>query len=497
MTAKLNLVSPVQIFRDISEYFMNKWGKSRAVTISAVWRAVQNKLDEEGGVDDYGDSISSGYVLDVYFEEAGPFAIITRNDGKLYKIAVAVDDQSQIELGEELEVVMDFKPVTARSIKVQRQKDGTYRWYAMPACTAVLNRSGEIDSRELFDSFEDHVKRTQIYPELDFFHLGERLVLGIADWVARDGYTYCASGTFYDTEIARAAIASIEKNGSYWGLSIAYLPTSEPEQLRSADGVEIPVYNSGINRFISLLPESTAASILTSISAEKEVNRMDKTVKKALKNLTGENEELFEAIVDQVDSVNRSAEQDGVIKRSAKPATAVSTKTAAKPAVKTAAKPLTSKEREVSDEDIEAVLASPRFAEVLNAVVDERIEARSNTADGDEEAEGEDDAVAEGAEEEGTEEAAAAAPVAEAAEVRKLRGEVKSLTSTVTKLVQRLEGEDAEEQELEEDKASPRKNRDLVRPGRSGQPIVSGVNRTTITEDLSAIAEETLASIEG
>src|SRR6185503_16507019 len=109
---------------------------------------------------------------------------ITRNDGKLYKVPVTVDADSQVTLGEEQLVVMDFKPVTARSLTVQRQADGQVRWFAMPACTAVLNRVGEIDSRALFDSFVDHIERGGAYPELDFFHLGERLILGKADWVA-------------------------------------------------------------------------------------------------------------------------------------------------------------------------------------------------------------------------------------------------------------------------------------------------------------------------
>jgi hypothetical protein len=245
---KIKSKNPIaEMFRSIADVINSALSgdaqqQERAVNIGAIWTAVQNHLNENGTEDEYGDMRSSGYVLDIYAEEAGVFAIITRNDGKLYKVPVTIDADSQVTFGEEQLVVMDFKPVTARSITVKRQADGQVRWFAMPACTAVLNRVGEIDSRKLFDSFVAHIERDGgTYPELDFFHLGEQLILGKADWVARDEYSYCASGLFEDTEIGRAAAQSIEEHPEYWGLSIAYLPTEEPEQLRSEDGIEIPV----------------------------------------------------------------------------------------------------------------------------------------------------------------------------------------------------------------------------------------------------------------
>jgi len=340
----------------VNEYVLG--GKERAVNIQAIWMAVQKQLDATGTETEYGME-PSGYVLDIYVEEAGTFAIITKNDGKLYKVAVAVDANSQITLGAEQEVVMDFAPVTGRQVTIKRQADGKVRWFAMPACTAVLNRSGEIDSRALFDSFVEYIDRTGNYPELDFFHLGESILLGKADWVARDGFAYCASGLFYDTPIARAATKSLEEKNDYWGLSIAYLPTKEPEQLRSSEGIEIPVFNSGINRFISLLPEDTAASILTNISTQEEVNRMnDKTVK-ALKLLTGDDEALFKELSQKIDSVNRSA--DGMINREDKPAAVV-----AAPAV--AATPVVSEKRAMPTEDMTALLGSTEFKDAVTAI---------------------------------------------------------------------------------------------------------------------------------
>lgn len=334
----------IRLLQSITDVVNTYVIKERSMNAGAVWQAVQKSLDEsaDGG----------GYVVDVYPETG--FALTTKGDGKLYKTPVTVDGDGQLTIGAQEEVVMTFTPVT-RQLSIKRQADGSVRWFAMPACTAVLNRSGEIDSRALFDSFVDYVERTKDYPELDFFHLGESLVLGKADWVARDGFAYCASGTFYDTPVARAAIKSLEEDPAYWGLSIAYLPTGEPETLRSSEGIEIPVFNVGINRFISLLPEDTAASILTSISTEG-VNRMNKKIEDALKKLTGDDAELFKELAEKVDGVNRSAE--GMINRE---------KPTPVPAVETPAVKI----RELTEDDIKMILDSAQFKDRVTAIVQE------------------------------------------------------------------------------------------------------------------------------
>ena len=63
---------------------------------------------------------------------------------------------------------------------------------------------------------------------LDFFHEGERIRFGVADWLRRDGALYLASGTFDDTELARGAAAGLETQPDYWGGSIAYRVTQAP-----------------------------------------------------------------------------------------------------------------------------------------------------------------------------------------------------------------------------------------------------------------------------
>lgn len=302
------LIKVLQSITDLVGSYM----KERAVTTQDIFHYVQDQLEvqavvNEGNVSD--GMMSSGMCLDVYIDTDTTYALITK-DGRLYKMPVMVDVENNITTGDMQEIVMVATPVTGRQLSIKRSVDGTIRWFALPACTAALNRSGEIDSRKLFDSFIEYVNRTNDYPELDFFHAGKReqLVLGKADWIARDGINYCASGTFYNTSIALAAAKSIEENQNYWGLSIAYIPTSEPDVIRTKENFEIPVYNSGINRFISLLPEDAAASILTSISTKEEVNRMNDKVKEALKKLIGDDQVLLQEMETKLDAINRSAE---------------------------------------------------------------------------------------------------------------------------------------------------------------------------------------------
>jgi hypothetical protein len=465
-----------RFFQGVAELAKKLAPKERAVTSWNIMSYVQKQLDNMGTINEYGDVIPAGYVLDVYFDNTGPFAVATR-DGQLYKIPVFIDEQSQITMGDLVEAYMEFTPVS-RSVLIKRQADGTVRWFAMPACTAFLNRSGEIDSRKLFDSFVEYAERTNDYPELDFYHLGERLVLGKADLLFRDDVNFCASGVFDDSDVARAAIKSLEDRGEYWGLSIAYLPTKEPEKIRSAEGVEIPVFNDGICRFISLLPEDTAASILTSIST-KEVNRMNKKQEEALKVLTGDDTELFDAIKDKLKENNRTAAEPGVIVRSqtdqpavaqAKPAPVPAPAPAQKPA-----EPAQPVKREFTDEEIEALLGSDKFKAKFGEMY---AEMRKAEDPGEEE------------EEAPVEEPTEEVPAAEA----------RSTDALLQKILDTLEEQgktrDAAVQEVLDDLPSKVSKARIVRP--RGQVNVSPEvlkNKDRTSLDLAAIAEQTLQNI--
>lgn len=468
------------VFRHVGELFeeLETPAVDRAVSTQDIWTFVQNQLngpaDETGAI-----AADNGFVIDVFVDSAGTFAVVTKSDGKLYKVPVTVGEDSSITTGEHQEVLMEFSPVTPRQLRVHRTADGKMRWLAMPACTAALNRVGEIDSTKLFNDFVDHIERTGEYPELDFFHFGERCVLGKADLVFRDGVAYCATGTFYDTEIARAAAATLESDADYWGLSIAYLPTKEPEMIRSKDGIQIPVYNYGVNRFISLLPESTAASILTSIRTQaQENNRMNQTQEEALTRLCGGDKKLIEDIREKLNSVNRQAA--GMITRNdTTPATTtvethvVETSTPVQPA---SAAP-TTEQRAVTADDLIAILAAPEFEarvkEIIAAVQAGDMVEQSNPQ-------------------------ATTTPVTPTApavspELEALRTALGDLTKTVNGMSAQITGlvqERQQERDVMKDMPSRIKRETIVRPRTT-------VERTQerVKTDLAALAEQTLAQM--
>lgn len=444
--------------------------KERAVQKSNIWNYVQSELDEIGmSPDASGRMVSPGYVLDVYFETAGPFALITKSDGKLYKIPVSIDEQSQITTGEAQEVYMEFSPVTRSSITIKRQKDGRIRWIAGPACTAILNRSGEIDSRDLFDSFEDYIARTGEYPMLDFYHLGNDLTFGQADLVFRDGVNYVATGLFDETDVARAMAAAIELDPGYWGLSIQYLPTEEPEIIRSAEGVEIPVYRKGINHFISILPENSAAAVLTNIST-KEVKRMNAAQENALKKALEGDDALFTSVAEKLNAVNRTAKDPKVVSRNA---VAPETESAT-PAAKPAAKPAPVQKREWTKDDVKDLMSTPEFKGMLEEVMNA---GDATSPDGNEDEDGEGNGTPEGTEEVSTARAIMAL-VKEISEERK----------------QRAASSQALNQQQLDDMPARSRGQTLFRARSAITPPV--VNGAVAGLDLAAIAEQTLAKME-
>jgi len=82
------------------------------------------------------------------------------------------------------------------------------------------------------------------------------------------------------------------------------------------EGVRVPVYNAGVLRYISTLPEGRAASLFT-VSTVKEVHRMRDEIKAALYGLKehGLADEDIEALIAQVDGTNRAIQDEGLVNR--------------------------------------------------------------------------------------------------------------------------------------------------------------------------------------
>lgn len=247
------------------------------------------------------------WLNDIYDDAGQRFAVVSMG-GKLYRAPLMIDGTT-VTMGTLQEVEAQFAPVRSR-ISVIRQADGKHRWFIV-AGTSVLNRVGEIDSRALYDSFVANAQ-TAGYPTLRYYH-DSRLDFGQADWTARDENNYLASGLLDEEHpLAIAFVDAIENGRGTWGASVGFSADKPPNKIEIGAGVTIPVYTSGVNSEISVLPENRAASWFTNVTAE--VTRMRKEIADSLVTLFGD-EERAKAFIDGVDATNRAIADAGLITR--------------------------------------------------------------------------------------------------------------------------------------------------------------------------------------
>ena len=276
----------------------------------------------------------NAYLTDLYFDDGGALFAVLTEQGKLYRSDVTVSG-TLVELSDWKEVATTFVDVAApegsettrkqRTVLREVTVDGKkrVRWTSV-SCSAVINRSGQLDSRDLFDSFIAHAEKTGEYPIRVFYHEGEKWRVGQADMLWRDGYLYLTSGLYDDSSLAQAEIKARTAEPDYWGDSIGFEPLEAPEVLTLEDGIQVPVYRKGINTEISTLPEAEAAAIFTR-TIPQEVTRMTDRQLAALVKLYGGDEAAARAAIETLDpdALNRAIEEGGMLARATAPAETV------------------------------------------------------------------------------------------------------------------------------------------------------------------------------
>lgn len=294
---------------------------TRAMSMSRLHQAIWSQLldrDSTHGEDNY--------MMDIYAEDDGTLYALCTDRGKLYRHQLSVDDDN-VMLGERVQVMESHQPVATRTV-VRQQADGRWRWFSVSG-TAVLNRSGEIDSRELFDSFVRHAEETGINPIRMFYHQGQvsregkpdeqaRLFrTGQADYLARDGFCYITSGLYDDTPLAQAEVRARQANPDFWGDSIGFWPwdMSHPYELTQiADGISIPMYRDGLNVEITTLPEAEASHLFTRTEVTRRM--LDQKAWEAFVKLwDGDEEKARQWLEQNPQARNRAIEQGGLITR--------------------------------------------------------------------------------------------------------------------------------------------------------------------------------------
>ena len=325
----------------------------RAIALPSIYSLVYAQLDAQMMVDEVWRTL-----IDVYLDGSEMYAVIAVN-GMLYKCPLAVSSGA-VTLGELTQVEVDYKPIS-QSIRTTRQANGQYRWFAFPAATAVLNRSGELDSRQLFENFVARIESGEAeYPFLSFYHVGKQINMGRGDYVAVDGYTLLVSGLWDDEPLANAVRQAIENSPDYYGISIGYV--YQPETKRKIEvgkGTTIPVYTDGILVECSILAERDAACLMTGAYTEG-VNRMNKKAKDELEKIVAGDPALEAQVAEleaKVDSVNQNTE--GLIRRDNEP---VVEAPAAEPVVEPVIKTAPAVEEPISDPPTPAVMEMDEVA---------------------------------------------------------------------------------------------------------------------------------------
>lgn len=285
----------------------------RAMTVDAIYSELY----------DWGyDQTFPFYVANLYIEDGGLFALFGR-DGRLFRAEILIENNA-VRIGEMVEVQQEFAPVERSSgLTLRELPNGNIRFF-MVACTAVVNRVGEIDSTTLFDNMIQRANELDFYPRVDVYHLGSvdpAFEFGQIDLLARDGVSYIASGELDGSHPVTAAIMKqYRTNPKALGASIEYFPVDGAfEDMDIGNGATVRAFTDGINTRISILFEKDAASWFTSLVTE-ETNRMkrrtlDAATKARLKDLFGGDEDAFNTFLAGVGEVTRQVEDLGLVHR--------------------------------------------------------------------------------------------------------------------------------------------------------------------------------------
>ena len=288
---------------------------ARAMAIGNIIQQVQDAL--WAGVEQSTDGAvvaAPPQLMDIFVDESGVMALLNSR-GKLYRAPLSIAGGT-VSVGGWQEVEQEFavRQRAENGFHILRESSGAARWFGIAAVN-TLNRSGEIDSAELFRSLVANFRAGHAPVPLDFFH-EPTLIAGDVDWLETDGHVLVASGLLADNALGRAVAEAVPGGRGRWGQSISFEPTDEPEDAVITAGVTIPVYKAGVLRGIAVLPEGLAASLFTRLGVE--VTRMRKDVESALIALFGD-EGKAKAFIAEVDATNRTIDAEGLITRQVAP----------------------------------------------------------------------------------------------------------------------------------------------------------------------------------
>lgn len=288
----------MNIIKSINNYF------KRAKSINNIYDEIREYVEENVEMDSY------WWIEGLYYESGKHFAIVAI-DGKLEKWTYSFDayDKVTIQSRETVEITFMSVPET-RNIVIQRSADNkTAKFYGICA-TSVLNRNAEIDSKKLFEYFENNYKENSAY--LTFQHLPEKpFKFGSVERVMAYENFLIACGTIdLETELGLKAEKALQSGE--WGFSIGFY--SRSKEILEIGGAKISVYTSGDLVEISILKESSAASYFTGANYYEEREMKIEKLREVLTEFLGDEDKANE-LLNKAEGINREITDKGMITR--------------------------------------------------------------------------------------------------------------------------------------------------------------------------------------
>lgn len=257
------------------------------------------------------------FVMDYYTDGAQVYAIAIRDyeEVTLWQFPVQMNG-ADVQVGEPQEVIQSFAPVTRIKTVVFRNAKGQRCWHSV-ASIPTINRSGQLDSMALYDSMEEYADRTKDLPYLTVWHAEEALRCGQVTLVHRDEMAYVNAGVFDDTDWGNSVADALERHPEKYGVSIGFLVTEDPI-IEIIEGRAVPIFRKGRQVELSILPEDSAASLMTSMNVIRGINEMnDAKYRESMIDLAGGNAELAERMMEAAKSVTREVKEKGLVTREA------------------------------------------------------------------------------------------------------------------------------------------------------------------------------------
>lgn len=285
---------------------------NRDIAMQQIGGQIMSALDAQNNEqEDYNDW---HFLQDLYIGDEGAIYTVTVSGGKLYRWNIEIDAvNGAVTMGQPVQVNPSFESsAAARTIKIERREDGRYAAFAILS-TALLNKSGEIDTRSMFDSFVERFKGNGD-EYINIYHLGRDATrIGELRTIFREDNLLIGYYVLDDNIVARKAGETLAADtDGYWGGSVEFLADDDGRLVEVAPDVHVKCYERGTLLGYSIAPAAHGAAWGTEHLKVRTMNEMNK---KIVSDLVGGDQEALEQVEGWLNEANVRTKQPGAISR--------------------------------------------------------------------------------------------------------------------------------------------------------------------------------------